>query len=126
MRPQQPPSSPERPAAAVLQAGSERMGLMVKATAELAIEIGLGGSPAGDRIAVWLLGELRASVPERTRERGCGRAMTRLLLDGMADKLEAAADRRGLWPRGAGDGLPLRNETQLRALIARLRLVARN
>ncbi len=126
MRPQQPPSCPERPSTAALQAGTERMALMLKATTELAIEIGLGGSPAADRIAAELLARLRATVPERAREQGCGRAMTRLMLYGMADQLAAAADRRGVWPEPAGGSLPLRNETQLRAVIARLRLVARN
>jgi hypothetical protein len=99
---------------------------MVKATADLAIEIGLGASPVVDRMAAGLLVELRATLPDFAGERACGRTMLCLMLDGMADQLEAAADCRGLWPRHAGDGLPQRSAAQVRALIARLRLVARN
>ncbi len=126
MRPQQPPSSPGQPASPVSQACTVQLGLMVEAADELAFEIGLGASPGADRIAAELLAGLRPVVPELARERACGRAMTHLMLDDVADKLESVADRRGYWPRHTGDRPPLPNETQLRALIARLRIVARN
>jgi hypothetical protein len=99
---------------------------MAKAVDELAIEIGLGGSPVADGIAAELLTALRPAVPDLARERAGGRAVARRMLDSMADKLETAADRRGYWPRLAGDRPRLPNESQIRALIARLRLVARN
>ena len=123
MRPQPPPFSPVSPPS---YACTERLGLMVQAADELAIEIGLGGCSGTDRMVVDLLAGLRPAVPDLARERARGRSMTHVMLGDLADKLQAAADHRGIWPRHAGDRPPLPNETQLRALIARMRLLACN
>lgn len=123
MLPQPPSFSPVSPSP---HACTERLALMVKAAGELAIEIGLGASAVVDRMVVELLGEVRAAVPDLARERASGRATTRTMLDSLADKLEAAADHRGTWPRHQDDRPPLPNETQLRALIARMRMLTRN
>ncbi len=123
MRPQPPPFSPVCPPP---QACSERLGLMVETAGELAIEIGLGDSPIVDRMVADLLAALRFAVPDLARERARGRTITHIMFDDVADKLEAATNHRGSWPRHEGDRAPLPNETQLRALIARMRLLARN
>ena len=123
MLPQPPSFSPASPPP---RACTERLGLMVKIGGELAIEIGLGASAVVDRMVVEMLGELSAAVPDRARERAGGRATSRIMLDSLADKLEAAADHRGTWPRAEDDRPPLPNETQLRALIARMRILTRN
>jgi hypothetical protein len=126
MQPQQPPSFPARPAGRVSQACSERLGLMMKAADEVAIEVDLGGSAAAERIAAGLLAELRSTVPDVARECARGQTLIRSALADMAEQMEAAAARRGYWPLYGVGRSPLPHETHLRALIARLRLVARN
>jgi hypothetical protein len=123
MRPQPPPFSPISPPSL---ACTERLGRLVDAASELAIEIGLGGSLVADRMVAELLAELRPAVPDLARERARGRATTRVMLDNLADKLEAAADHRVALPRFPGDCPAPLNLAQLRALIARMRLLAYN
>lgn len=126
MHPQQPPSPPARPSGRALQVCTERLGLMTTATEEVAAEVDLGGSAAAARLAAGVLGALRCAIPDVAHERARGETMVRSALAGMADRIEAAADRRGYWPLYSIGREPLPHETQLRALIARLRLVARN
>ena len=126
MHPQQPPSFPARPAGRASQACAQRLGLMVKAADEVAVEVDLGGCAAAARLAAGLLGALRLTLPDVARERAGGHTLVRSALAGMADQMEAAADRRGYWPLYGIGRSPLPHETQLRALIARLRLVAQN
>jgi len=126
MRPQQPPSFPARPAGRTPQGCAERLGLMVKAADEVATEVDLGGTAAAGRIAAGLLAALRVMVPDVARERVRDQTLIRSVLAGMADQMEAAADRRGYWPLYGDGRTPLPHETQLRALIARLRLLAGN
>lgn len=123
MRPQPPPFFPICPPA---QAGTERLGLMVETASELVIEIGLGSSPIAERMVTDLLAGLRFAVPDLARERARGRVATHVMLDGLADKLEAAANQRAARPRHDSEHPPLPTETQLRVVIARMRLLARN
>ena len=127
MRPLPPPFSPISPPS---QACTERLGRIVDTAGELAIDLGLGGSVLADRMAAELLAELRPAVPDLARERARGRATTRIMLDTLADKLEVAADHRAARAcRDVDPPAPLPapwNESQLRALIARMRLLARN
>jgi hypothetical protein len=99
---------------------------MAKAADDLVIEIGLGRPAASEAIANGLLAELRPTVPDLARERASGRALAGLMLDDMADRLEAAADGGDYWPRHAGNRPPLPHESLVRALVARLRMLARN
>ena len=126
MRPQQPPFSPARLDGQASATCTERLDQMVRAADELAIEIGMGLSPVADDLAAELLAELRLVVPDLARERAHGRVLSLGILEGIAEKLEVAANRHGYWPLRAGDRSAPANETQLRALVARLRLVARN
>ena len=126
MHPQQPPSYPARSAGRASQICAERLGLMVKAADEVAVEVDLGGSAAAARLAAGLLGALRLTLPDVAREHAGGQTLVRSALADMADQIEAAADRRGYWPLYGVGRSPLPHETQLRALIARLRLVAHN
>ena len=127
MHPQQPPSPlitwPVCPASLSC---TERLAAMVKTADEIAIGISLGGRPATASGIAELLAALRLVVPALARERNGGQTMARCMLEGVADKLQATADRRGFWPRHAGNRPPESHEMQLRALIARLRVVARN
>ncbi len=108
------------------QACAERLETMFHAADELIAEIGLGGTGGAARLAAGLLAGLGPTLPTIARERSCGRAMARLMLDGMADKVAIAADRHAYWPR-CPDGRPPRpEEMQVRALVARLRMVSRN
>ena len=100
--------------------------MMARAADELVIETDLGGFATAERIAAGLLGALPAAVAVLARERACGQRMLRSALEDMASQFELAADRRGYWPLYSADRPPLPYETQLRALIARLRLVAGN
>lgn len=126
MRPQQPPSFPARPAGRTPQGCAERLGLMARAADEVATEVDLGGTAAAERIAAGLMAALRVMVPDVARERARDQTVIRSALADMADQMEAAADRRGYWPLYGVGRAPLPHETQLRALIARLRLLARN
>jgi len=126
MRPQIPPSSPARPGASAPQIGAECLRILVRAADELVIETDLGGSAAAERIAAGLLGELPAIVAVLARERACGQRLLRSALEDIACQFEAAADRRGYWPLYDTGPVPPPYETQLRALIARLRLMAAN
>jgi hypothetical protein len=99
---------------------------MVKSVDELVVELDLGGSAAADRIAAGLLAGLRYTVPDMVRERMSGQTLVRSTLVDMADQLASAADRRGYWPLYGANRSPLPYETQLRALVARLRMVAYN
>lgn len=107
------------------QASTERLGLMAKAAGEVAIDIGLGGSPVADRMVGEMLARLRDMVPDLARERTRGQVVTRSMLDCLANELEAAANHRATGQRREGDP-PLPKETQVRALIARMRLLANN
>ena len=107
---------PQPPPRLLSLACTERLGLMVQTADELAIELGLGGSRVAEYMVAELLGGLRFLVSELAHERAQGRTTSRLMLESLADKLETAAARRG----------PVPNETQLRALIARMRLLSRN
>jgi hypothetical protein len=99
---------------------------MVAAADEVATEVDLGGAVAAERIAAGLMAALRVMVPDVARERVRGQTLIRCALTDMADQMEAAADRRGYWPLYGVGRTPLPHETQLRALIARLRLLAGN
>jgi hypothetical protein len=122
----QPPSSPVRSAGPASRVSAEHLASMLRMADELTMEIDLGGSVAADRMAAGLLAALRAAVPELARERARGQALLRCAIDDVACQLEAAADRRGYWPLHGLGRSPLPHETQLRALVARLRLVAGN
>jgi hypothetical protein len=122
----QPPSLPAGPAVRTPQVCAERLGLMVKAADEAATEVDLGGFAAAARIAAGLLATLRFMVPEVARERARGETLVRCALTDMAEQMEAAADRRGYWPLYGDGRTPMPHETQLRALIARLRLLVGN
>ena len=123
MRPQQPPTSSSGPAG---KADTERLAAMAKAADELFVELGLGGSPEVDQLTAGLLAELRAAVPELARARCGTRVLALTMLEDMAERLQAAADSGGFWPRHAGQRDPRPEESQVRALIARLRMLARN
>lgn len=126
MRPQLPPFQSDRPTDLASVVCTERLGLLLQATDELAEEIDLGGSTSVEQIAASLLAELRPVLPDVARERAAGQTRFSIALDEMAELLEMAADRGGYWPFRAGDRPPLPCETQVRALVARLRMVARN
>jgi hypothetical protein len=96
------------------------------ATDDLVAELDLGGFAAAERIATGLLAGLRPTVAALARERASGRALIRTQLEDLADLLEATANRHGYWPLPQVNRSPLPTEVQVRALIARLRLVARN
>jgi hypothetical protein len=101
-----------------------RLGAMSKAADALVLGLHDGGSAATDRLARILLEELRALVPELARERPCGGTVIRVTLAGFADHIARAADAASGWRSPARR--PIASETLVRALIARLRLVARN
>jgi hypothetical protein len=101
-----------------------RLAAMAKASDGLVLGLRDGGSVATDRLARILLEELRAVVPDLAREGPCGRSIIRVTLAALAGRLARAADAVPGWQ--AATRRPLASETLVRALIARLTLVARN
>ena len=114
MRPEQPPPPPAWLGEPPSQACTQRLEQMESAADELIAELDLDDFTAAERTASGLLAELSLAVADLARERASGKALIRAQLEDLAELIEVAAT-------GHGGSL-----LQVRALIARLRLVARN
>ena len=122
MNPEQPPQHCSRKRVATCP---ESVGFVLATADELVAEIEIGGHPFAQRIAEGLQRELRTIVTVLARQDACVQALVRAALEDVAQRLEAAATQVHPEPGPAPEVAPLPLETQVRALIARLRVVSR-
>ena len=93
-RPSPPPSvESARPASAVC---TQRLGLMEQVVDRLVVEIDLEDFAGAERVARHLQDELHPTVVDLSREGSCGQLLVRSALEGLAGKLENAANRQGI------------------------------
>ena len=121
MQPPPPSTSVTRAFLAGWMEDAERLVVMVQSADQLAVELALGGSATGDRIAAALLAELRPFAVRLVCRRGEAGLVARASLKAMADRLAMALDAARAWPGPARTQL-----SPVRALVARLRLLAEN
>jgi hypothetical protein len=117
----QPPGAPVPPS---IPAAPLTLARMQELCEEVILSLPGGGAAATDR-GVRQAGELLRALPGQMARGGpCARSLGRATLAGMADRLTRAALEEG-WRRFPG---PQRTDSEglLGALIARMRLVARN